>query len=261
MPNTINVMYMKLSSNNSVSSLKLISLNIEKRSHFDRIIPFLKKERPDIVCLQELCEPDIELFKKELGMEGVFAPMAQCAVPEEYSEPLLWGLGLLSKHPLQNVTRSYYYGAPDRLVSRQSPYDNETINRLLFLATIAKGEKLFTVGTTHSTRTPAGDADERQRRDLATLLNVLEDIPEIVFCGDFNAPRGGEIFSQIAAEYRDCIPPQYSTSIDGALHRKGALQLMVDGLFATPHYDTRNTRLTCGVSDHCAVVSEIYPVR
>lgn len=239
-------------------SLKLVSLNIEKRRNLDRVIPFLKGERPDVLCIQELCEPDVELFKAELRMEGAFAPMAQCAVPEENPEPLPWGLGLFSANLLRNTAQVHYYGVPCTLLPRRSQYDTARINRLLLYATIGKEEGAFTVGTTHFTRTPDGNVDEEQRRDLAAFLKILEGIPEIIFCGDFNAPRGGEIFTRIARVYRDCIPPRYTTSLDPRLHRAGALPFMVDGLFSTPRYGTRNTRLACGVSDHCAVVSRIY---
>ena len=34
--------------------MKLISLNIELNRHHDLVLPFLKKEKPDVICLQEL---------------------------------------------------------------------------------------------------------------------------------------------------------------------------------------------------------------
>src|SRR3989338_3132306 len=52
--------------------MKLISINIELNKHYETVLSFLKKEKPDVVCLQELLEEDFERFKQELGMAGVY---------------------------------------------------------------------------------------------------------------------------------------------------------------------------------------------
>ena len=82
-------------------------------------------------------------------------------------------------------------------------------------------------------------------------------------CGDFNAPRGGEIFSALATRWHDNIPGTYHTSLDLSLHKAGKVDgerlatLMVDGLFTTPGYRTSRVELVPGVSDHCAIVAEV----
>ncbi len=88
-------------------------------------------------------------------------------------------------------------------------------------------------------------------------MGLLDAEEGFVLCGDFNAPRGGEIFSELAARYRDNIPAQYTTSIDASLHRAGDLQLMVDGIFTTPEYQASSVLLHSGVSDHYAVTADI----
>ena len=91
------------------------------------------------------------------------------------------------------------------------------------------------------------------------MLRLFEQKKEIVFCGDFNAPRGGEVFSTLATVFTDNIPSSVTTTMDNALHRVGdkLRPLVVDGLF-TRGYKASNVRVVCGVSDHCAVVGEIY---
>lgn len=39
--------------------MKLISLNIEGHKHIDRQLPFFEIEAPDVLCLQEVFEPDV----------------------------------------------------------------------------------------------------------------------------------------------------------------------------------------------------------
>ena len=89
------------------------------------------------------------------------------------------------------------------------------------------------------------------------LLACLEPEEEFTLCGDFNAPRGGEIFTALAMRYQDNIPLEYASSIDGNLHRKGPLPYMVDGLFTTPSYIASDVSLQSGVSDHCAILATV----
>ena len=78
-----------------------------------------------------------------------------------------------------------------------------------------------------------------------------------VLTGDFNAPRGGEIFAELASRYKDNIPNHYQSSLDPDLHRVKNLKLMVDGLFSTPDYNLGEVRLINGVSDHLAVAAKV----
>jgi len=84
------------------------------------------------------------------------------------------------------------------------------------------------------------------------LCAVLETLGDFVLAGDFNAPRGKEIFSLLAERYTDNIPQKYTSSIDGTLHKAGPLPYMIDGIFSTPLYEVVDVEMVCGVSDHCA---------
>jgi hypothetical protein len=75
--------------------------------------------------------------------------------------------------------------------------------------------------------------------------------------GDFNAPRGKEIFSIFTEKLKDNIPLNYETSLDENLHRAGKLTYMVDGCFTTPEYVASDVELRFGVSDHAAVLATI----
>ena len=55
---------------------------------------------------------------------------------------------------------------------------------------------------THFTWTPNAEVNEMQRQDLPTLFASLDRVPEFILCGDFNAPRGKEIFDTIATVYK-----------------------------------------------------------
>ena len=61
-------------------SIRLVSLNIERRKHLNRILPFLQEYKPDVVCMQELFEKDVPYFEQALGIEN-----AVCAHDLEWS--------------------------------------------------------------------------------------------------------------------------------------------------------------------------------
>ena len=244
--------------------MKLVSLNIERDRHLkSRVVPFFERVGPDVICLQEIFEVDFKDLRARFG-GGIYASMTKkpSVRPDRGGTALPWGVGILSRAPMRAAYARYYYGNSDDeiLEFERMPDGNikqETVKKALLWASISVGGELFTIGTTHFTWTPDGNADGDQRRDADALLAALKKIPDIVWCGDLNAPRGREIFTKFAAEYRDHIPAQYTTSIDAKFHRKRGLELMVDGLFSTPQYDVSDVKLVSGLSDHCAVQATV----
>ncbi|MDR3571692.1 MAG: endonuclease/exonuclease/phosphatase family protein [Candidatus Pacebacteria bacterium] len=238
--------------------IKLVSLNIERSKHLDRVVPFLEAQQADVVCLQELMEYDIETIERVAG-KCFYTGTAR--YPEEtQTKAGVLGQGIFSR--LENIQSAavFYHGSglPDRLLDfTDARSKHESESHALTYLDFKKEALLFRVATTHFTWTADGNPDEFQRADLRALLDVLSGLGEFTLCGDFNAPRGGEIFSELASRYADTIPAQYTTSIDKELHRAGDLQLMVDGLFTTAGYRASHVHLHSGVSDHLAIVATL----
>ena len=242
--------------------LKLVSLNTEAHKHLDKIIPFLQREQPDVVCLQEVLQSDVATYQEALGMQGQFVPLMKiAAIPEhEYlfgnTTDDVWGVLQLSRLPTKEAGEMYYYGQKEQL----QLYDltQETVLRALAWSRFVGDGQEFTVGTLHFVVSSKGQTSQLQVEQYESLARALDHFPEMILCGDFNAPRGREIFNRFVQRYTDNIPAQYVTSIDGNLHRDGKIELMVDGLFTTPHYRTEDVRLVDGVSDHMAVVAKVF---
>lgn len=241
------------------SSIRVFSLNIERDKHIELILHFLREFRPNVICLQELLEPDFGLFKDSLEMEGFFSPMVKKPIIQRSKEILVTqGIGLFTNLPIIQSKQICYLGHTGQLL-RLNENDMTTVNWMLLYVTVVKNGQKFTLGTTHFIWSPDGKPSKLQRKGVESLLNHLKDIPEIVFCGDFNTPRGGKIWDSIAECYKDNIPAEYQSSIDSEFHRFGDLQILVDVLFSTPDcYCFKNVRLISGLSDHCAVVAEIH---
>lgn len=238
-------------------SLKLVSLNIEYSKHVDSAMRFLADRKPDVACIQELYERDVPRMSEALGSSAhYFVPMTLHATEHP---PEAMGIAIFSRHGIARRRAEYYLGDPDS-VPTQDPRDPATFNKknqMMLFCEIEKNGATFTIGTTHFTWTPDGQPTDSQRTDMRSLLRVLEAAGECVFCGDFNVPRGGELWAMLASCYTDNVPPRYTTSIDGNLHRRGQLNLMVDGLFSTPQYAVSDVEMISGVSDHCALVATV----
>lgn len=248
-----------------MSQLRIVQLNIEKAKHFDRIYPFFETQNFDVMCLQEFPQSEIEKFERHFGMTSFFAPMAR-------GEEQVIGISIFSRFPILRRYEKQYGGSSKALPQ----YDGTTFETkhnssryVLITCDLEKEGTLFRIGTTHSPVTYRGAATEYQRSDMKRLLEFLQDQKEIVFSGDFNAPRGGEIFSMLAERYQDNVPKEYTSSLDPELHRASKETLeadaramnvpgqMVDGIFSTPRYQVSNIKMVCGLSDHCALTATI----
>ena len=239
--------------------MKLISINIEHNKHNARVMSFLDKERPDVVCCMEICEQDVPKYESLLGMQSFFKRVNKATMEhgghEDYVGNAIFAKKLLSKD------FKYYYGS-EEAVGPYTPSSDITKFRNnsqlpLLWANIEHNGKMYRIVTTHLTWTMAGESTAFQLEDVENMLALVKGLGEIVLVGDFNAPRGGETFSRIAKHYKDNIPAKYATSIDQHLHKVKGLQYMVDGLFTTPAYSASDVKLVDGVSDHMAIVANM----
>lgn len=235
--------------------LKLITVNIEGDNHLDRVMKFLQDEQPDVVCMQEVFADDVPMFQEKLQMEGVFAPLARVERDAKVTRLLPrggWGLCILSRFPLTNVQKEYYAGTKDH--TPELFLDPNNVNRMLLSVTVVKGEQEFCIGTTHFTWTSGGQTTDLQREHVQKLLEIVAQKKDLILCGDFNAPRGNEIFDRIASRLKDNIPSDITTTLDQKLHKVSGLMFVIDGMFTTPEYTVSDVRVIEGVSDHMPVV-------
>lgn len=234
--------------------IRLVSLNVERSNHLDRFIPFLASRSPDVVCLQEVVERDIPRIQSETGLAHVhFAPMALHPVDHQ-----IYGVGILARHAFE-ATDSHPYaggGSGTDHFDRSSDESKYATCRFLAVRAMLGGPgRGITIATTHFPWTPDGSPRPFQVAAVERLTGLLEG--PLVLTGDFNAPRGGPIFSKLAKVWNDQIPATAKTSIDPQLHRAGPLQLMVDGLFTTAEFRADDVSLHTGLSDHQGISARI----
>lgn len=236
-------------------SIKLLSLNIEHDRHLERVRAVIAEHAPDILCLQEVFESDCA----ELAAVGDYhAEFALSSYMPRSTQPMDWGIAVLSRSPLESFKVTCYSEDP-RVRIFAAPNDPR---RLVVTAEIEHLGANYRIATTHFTWSEEGRISDEQVADFHRLQRVLADYSDYVLCGDFNAPRGREMFAQFTDRLGliDHLPPDISSTIDGNFHRAGDLNLAVDTIFATPHYRVSQVQVIDGVSDHKALVARINRV-
>jgi len=237
--------------------IKLVSLNVERSKHLDKIFPFLEREAPDVTCLMEVVERDIPRYEEKLGPCRAYLPNGWH--PGDLAgDSVMIGVGLFTKLPVAACDVRYYRGGLEE--ARTAVPERISQNIGLVSCDVEKDSETFRIIATHFTWTPRGESSDQQRTDLEALFQMLHGYEQFVLCGDLNAPRGGEIFTKLFDHYQDNIPSHYKTSLDVNFHRGIRDELedkMVDGLFTTTSYKASDVRLEFGISDHAGIVATI----
>lgn len=236
--------------------MKLISLNLEGKRHLVTALPFIEKESPDYLALQEAPE-DIQDWLQNQGYHTTFSPMN---IKLQDGIKFTSGIMFASKVPHDSEIH-YYYKPNKNIVEYVKENKRGTIAHSVIFATIDN----INIATTHFTWNPVGEtADIHQTNDMKSLLEYLDTKPAHVLCGDFNIPRlQNELYLDLNERYTDNIPNHYLSSLDREKHRHSQTpklqkifdSFMVDYIFTKPPYQATNTRLEFGVSDHAAVIT------
>ncbi len=236
--------------------MKLATLNLEGTKHLPDQLTWIEREKPDVLCVQECFRVSLPEFAKLGYFAQQFVPLLHISQENPFRAQTLgdWGIAVLSRWPIRLIEVKAYRGQLGQLSELVEP--NSPL-RAVLVVEVENEEQIFRVAVVHHTRTPDGDITPEQRRDTLALLKILEPYPSLILCGDFNAARGKEAWSMLEAKYRDNVPPEVKSTIDGTLHYAGDLQLVVDGIFSTPDYRVENVRVHTGVSDHCGLTAEI----
>lgn len=213
----------------------------------------IDRERPDVVCLQEVFEEDFKVFVKKFGMKGVFASTVFIDKPGQpgFEKRGIFGIAIMGKLS-GKFGSEYYFKRKNRELPKYSGKPNAGNRALVW----QKIDERPTIASTHFTWSKNGQTTEKQRIELKALIGLLVNkVNPDVLCGDFNAPRGQEIWSAISGKLTDNIPPETKTTLDPVLHYSHGAMLVVDGFFTRPNskFTVKSLRLIGGISDHLAV--------
>jgi endonuclease/exonuclease/phosphatase family metal-dependent hydrolase len=245
--------------------LKLVSLNMEGPKHYSTVFPFVDRENPDVLCLQEAPQ-ETRNFLQERGYKTTFAPM--CSRTFEDTKHVI-GILLATKLP-QKTHLFYYWENPGGATALYNPKQPAlSVSNAYLMATIQNNGSEYNIATTHVMDTKNGASDSHQEKGVSLLINSLKKDPSHIICGDFNMPRHhNHLYEKFTNLYKDEIPRHYQSSLDKNLHRLGNVKIdqpifdkfMVDYIFSQPEYEVTAVHLEFGVSDHAAIVANITRV-
>lgn len=237
--------------------MKLLTLNIEGDRHLERVCAVIAAHRPDVVCLQEVFETDCERLAAIGPYHVKYAVTTRMASATEDGAggERNWGVAVLTKTLALHQSVAYYSDDRHIRVFRE-PNDARPV---VIVTELEHRGRPYRIATTHFTWSADGEISDKQREDFSRLKQVLARFPGYVLCGDFNAPRGREMFAKFTSELglADHLPADVSTTLDARFHYAGALQLAVDTIFSTPEYRVEGVEVLDGVSDHKAIVAKI----
>lgn len=246
--------------------MKLVSLNVERHNHTDRVFLFLQTERPDVLCLQEVPE----YFVGRLESQGYYTTFSPTQLFPHPDGDFQSGILIASRHYLEPFVE-FYHKPTTELPVEDKADRHATTWRAVVGGTVHFENTTYTVASTHYTWTSDGSTlGVAQQHDFPLLMSVLRELPAHVLCGDLNIARGyNPLYELLCEQYTDVVPKAYTSSLDRDLHRHGAdadLQIlfesyMVDYVMTQNAYIARNVRLEFGISDHAAVIADIERIK
>lgn len=243
--------------------MKVLNINVEGMRHLDTVFNCIEKNSPDVVCMQEANTH----HKRWLEENHFYVTHLPTRIENRDNEMEPEGVLLASTTPHQSKTFFYHKPQTEIILFDKNDKRNTGGEGCIY-AHITINDQVYSVATTHFTWTPDGsNPNEYQQTDLPKILEILREQPPHILCGDMNIPRGHNfLYEQFTEQYQDAVPKSYTSSLDQDLHRLGPdpskailfSDYMVDYIFTQAPYRAEHVRLEFGVSDHAAVVADIF---
>lgn len=184
--------------------LKIVSYNIWAGKHYKEVLHFLRQERADVMCLQEvgrnnpyhpeLVAVDIleELRKAFPEYAVVYAPIGQ-RINNGVEQS--WGNVILSKHKIRSSKLHYFFQQPDWI----QEHDKQARNALE--TQIEVDGSILTVFTTHLTYAHEFVSSPRQLIETKKLINAVGNKKLTVLAGDINAHLDTEVMRLLQKKF------------------------------------------------------------
>ena len=231
-----------------LKELTIASCNIEGDKHINRVKQFLGDYSPDVVCLQEAIEDNMDDIAQDFNYGWIYLGnnILSKDVFDNFNSDRVSGIAIFSRHPMTDRGSLVYAGEAGSIPVYQRLIENSSRRGLIYASVANK----FKIATTHFTWSADGEASQEQFRDVQVLLEKVKPLGDMVLAGDFNTPRPNAVYRQLTS--------YFTSSLDPNLHRLGRTKdLMVDYVFRTPKYTVRDVMLIEGVSDHKALIARL----
>ncbi len=240
------------------NSLSVLQWNVwyrAKAQHTaDHILRIVEQQGPpDILCLQELTEPAVELVANAIGARDL-----SYVVTRTHKNGIVEGQAIVSRALFANfagvevVLLSHGGRAP----FKGSDHSNRVLQKTRVLA---PSGQMITVANAHTSyKTPTNSV--LRSEELATLQGAIANERRLILTGDFNTSQRSPTVRQIGSLLirADQDEPTWSSS---HIDRIGLLRRNLDHVFTTPDLEVIDlTVLDRGPSDHSPILVIVEPI-
>lgn len=212
--------------------LKVVSLNIWLGGMlFDSALEFLRKENPDIIGIQEVCNnKNFNLLKSELGYSyASFAPALKENLKEGTAEQ---GNAILSKFPII-AEKTVFYDLPydDNFIRPVADFSR--VPRNLQQAVLEINGVKFNIFNTQGIWGFDGKDTERRLQMAKTIINGIKDKENVILTGDFNVNQGTKTIANIGKHLKEIFKDELvnTFNIKRKPERSGYDKAVVDRIF------------------------------
>jgi hypothetical protein len=271
-----------------IKEIEIVTLNCGRcLKHFDETAAFLHSlaagagaGMPRIICLQDVQERHLDALVPSNYASRLFAPMCKHPLARGEIQPV--GIGIFSTEPFLSISVDAYVGQvlpvqklEGITVDAEGNSGNHdlvkvraTESRLLAVVGIMLGGRLVKIGTTHGPWVKGGIPDDHQSTSVGNLARLIDRAAhdcDVVVLGDFNIPRGGNLYSYFIeiARLADYVPPHIDNTLDVNNHSlKGKVKVVSDYVFVSrgARIGVHSVQVHSGVSDHMAMRAMIRSV-
>lgn len=241
--------------------MKIIQLNSWQGKFGREIIAFLKAEKPDFVCMQEVNDlkgragykffATLDEIKEAAAFEHVFmSPAYSSGYMEREIE---YGNAILSNLPFTDTGTVFTRGGYKRHFDIEKDDGN---TRNLQVAAVKSGPKTLNILNHHGHRIPgskAGDGETtRQMGIIAGIIDSLEG--PIIVCGDFNLAPDSQSLGLINDKLKNL---SVENKLTNTYNQFSANHAVCDYIFVNGEIKVRSFEMSDKVlSDHKALILE-----
>jgi endonuclease/exonuclease/phosphatase family metal-dependent hydrolase len=243
--------------------MKLLQLNIWEGKLTRAVLPFLDKEKPDILCLQEVFSCDakvpvprnlfdaLQCIQERTGYEYCFfSPLLSGVFAGQKAD---FGQAILSRYPLSDQHALFTNGKynPDFTVGT---YDR--MEAILQTCTVHAGGKTFSLANHHGHWLIDPMGDEVSVEKMALVKAQLEKLPQpLIFAGDLNVKCESPAMRVFDGFLTNLIAKHNITSTLGPLGK--VPDVACDHILVSDDVDVHDFRVSEDIiSDHKALLME-----
>lgn len=244
-------------------NLKAISLNLWFGGRlFDHALSFLKKEKPDIVLLQEVYQTDLSRDDKRFQLIPTF--QKELALPyyfyspefESIAKKSVFGNCIMSRFPIK-FSQSWHFKRKYQVIDDRGWTDFSQHPRNLQYCQLQVDNTILNVFNVHGIWQEDVVNSSDRKKMTKTIIEKVESKKNVLLAGDFNIDERSQTIGALEKHLKNVFKNKLTTSFN--IKRKpfdsNAFRLIVDFVFVSSDIDVVDYYCpTVDISDHLPLV-------